>query len=126
MADIKRSAGRPKGSGKNDGPTLAKVADLSAKNPKLRATTAMKQVIKTRSDWDATQETLLRRRQDKWKKDKVTLMEAARERALRANVPLSSAGVGEDLSLMSKIEAMHKFADSPMMKAALVPTFLGS
>jgi hypothetical protein len=77
----------------------------------------MKHVIKAGSGWDATPETLLRRLQSKWKNDKVMLMEAARERASRAHLPPRSVGVGENLSLMSKIEAMQRFADSPKMKA---------
>jgi hypothetical protein len=118
MTDIKRSPGRPKGSGKNDSQILANVADVLVTNPKLTATAAMKQIIRSRSDWGATPETLLRRLQDKWKKDKATLMEAASERASRVNLSPKSVGSFASISSMSRIEALQKWADAPVVRAA--------
>jgi hypothetical protein len=118
MTDTKRTRGRPKGSGKNDGQTLARVADLLLKNPKLKATAAMRQVIDGRDDWGATPETLLRRLQGKWSIGKTILMEAARERAARVDMSPRPAAVGESWPAMSAIERMQRFAESPVAKAA--------
>src|SRR5439155_7502591 len=92
MANMTRVRGRPKGSGKNDGQTLASVVDMLAKEPKLTATAAMRRVINSRDDWGATPETLLRRLQGKWAKDSGLLMEGARERVSRASVSNGSVG----------------------------------
>jgi hypothetical protein len=118
MADMKRTPGRPKGSGKKDGQTLASVADKLVRNPKLRPTAAMRLVIKGRSDWGATPETLLRRLQGKWAKDSAILMEAARERISRVSVPPRSVGAAESLSSKTTIESLQRLADSAVAKAA--------
>jgi hypothetical protein len=118
MTNMKRTRGRPKGSGKNDAQTLASVADLLLKHPQLKASAAMRQVIGGRDDWGATPETLLRRLQGKWSIEKTTLMEAARERAARVDVTPRSAAVGESWPAMSVIERMQRFAQSPVGRAA--------
>jgi hypothetical protein len=80
MSNEKRPCGRPRGSGKDDSPFLAQVADLLLSDTSLRPTTAMKRVIASRRDWRASDEALLRRWQVKWKKSGRALMEAALER----------------------------------------------
>jgi hypothetical protein len=77
----KRPRGRPRGSGKNDRPYLEKIADLLLRDPSLTPTTAMKRIIRGKGDWDASDETLIRRWQVKWKEQSDSLMTAARERA---------------------------------------------
>ena len=42
MSSIKRSRGRPRGTGLDDSPTLKKVADMLAANPSLKPTAAIK------------------------------------------------------------------------------------
>jgi hypothetical protein len=81
MSIEKRRRGRPRGSGKNDAPYLAQVADFLLRDPSLKPTTAMKRVVAGRKDWSASDETLLRRWQIKWKEQGQALMAAARERA---------------------------------------------
>jgi hypothetical protein len=117
MSDIKRSPGRPKGSGKNDSECLAEVADLLVRNPKLRPTTAMKQIIKMRSDRGATPETLLRRLQAKWKKDSTRFLDAARERASRVSFPPRSASMGDGLPSLAAIAQAQKWVDSKRWRA---------
>ena len=86
----KRSRGRPPGTGKNDTPDLAQVADVIVADPKLKPTTAMKRVIAKRKEWQESDATLLRRWQGKWKEAGAALLTAAKERA--ANNLRSSAG----------------------------------
>ena len=81
MSTEKRLPGRPRGSGKNNSPHLAQVADLMVREASLRPSTAMKRVIASRKDWGATDATLLRRRQGKWKESGSVLLAEARERA---------------------------------------------
>ena len=76
-----RPRGRPRGSGKNDTPFLAQVADLLVRDPSTKPTTAMKRVIGKRKDWQSSDATLLRRWQVKWPQQKESLLTAARERA---------------------------------------------
>jgi hypothetical protein len=89
------------------------------KDPKLKPTAAMRLVIKSRSDWGATPETLLRRLQGKWKKDCAILLDAARERASRAGLPTKSVGRGDGLPSLSAIERAQKWADSPVGRATM-------
>jgi hypothetical protein len=63
----KRKRGRPQGSGKDDGHTLISVARKIVRDDSLKPTTAMWRVINERRDWPATDETLLRRLQVKWR-----------------------------------------------------------
>lgn len=58
----KRGRGRPAGSGLNDGPVLAKIADMMIAVPTLKPTTAAKRVL------DAPDDATIRRLQAKWKK----------------------------------------------------------
>jgi hypothetical protein len=79
MTTQKRTRGRPRGSGKDDSPYLARVAQLLLRDPSLRPTTAMKRVLATRKDWGVSDETLLRRWQVKWKAQGQALIAAQRE-----------------------------------------------
>ncbi len=82
MTNIKRQRGRPRGSGKDDTPSLIWIADLLVRNPSMKPTAAMKLLIKERKDWGATETTLLRRWQVKWKANGDKLLAAAHESAL--------------------------------------------
>lgn len=79
---IKRSRGRPRGSGKNDAPFLNQIADELLKFPELKPTTVMKRLLHKRQDWNgASEDAVLRRWQVKWQVSGNTLMAQARERA---------------------------------------------
>jgi hypothetical protein len=60
---------------------LAQVADLLVRDPLLKPTAAMKRVMRTREDWGATDATLIRRWQAKFKVSRDALLAAARDRA---------------------------------------------
>lgn len=71
MSDKQRQRGRPKGSGINDWERLLTIASLMEKNPKLKVTTAIKElgftdpsvIRRLRDKFKANQRILLRRRQ---------------------------------------------------------------
>lgn len=94
MTTEKKSRGRPRGTGKNDEPVLAAVADMIVVKPGLRPTTAMKRVFPTARDAD------IRRLQLKWRDQSARLIDAARSRleARRAikqqAAPRHSSGAG--------------------------------
>jgi hypothetical protein len=81
MATENRPRGRPPGEGKKDSPYLAQVADLVVSDSSLKPTTAMKRVMRSRNDWGASDETLLRRWQVKWKANHKVYLADARDRA---------------------------------------------
>jgi hypothetical protein len=128
MITEKRPRGRPRGSGKNDLPQLAQVADLLVRDPSLKPTTAMKRVMRGRKDWDATDSTLLRRWQVKWKANGAGLRATAREAARRQQAVASyrvpeSAWMHvikalENSPLTKMIRAMENSAMMQAMKAA--------
>jgi hypothetical protein len=87
LHESKRGRGRPKGSGKPDGPTLREVADLLLENPGLKPTTAIKRMgIKNPSD--------IRRLQAKWREHGPSLCSEAerRCRARRTRASVDNAG----------------------------------
>jgi len=77
----KRSRGRPVGTGKDDAPTLSRMADLMLANPNLRATTAMKRIL------DVLDPSVIRRLQVKWRADANRYLEQARARRAVAAAP---------------------------------------
>jgi hypothetical protein len=115
-----RRRGRPRGSGKKDLPQLAHLADLLVRDPSLRPTTAMKRIMRGAKDWDASDATLLRRWQVKWKEHGVSLMESARQRArprpaafaTPANIDREALRVVQEFA-----EAMRVAENSPYQKA---------
>jgi hypothetical protein len=85
VTEIKRKRGRPPGSGgHDDAPYLAQIADLMATNPSMKRSTAMNLVKNTRSDWGASDKTLLQRWRGKLAKQEAGLTYDARERAASA------------------------------------------
>jgi len=76
----KRSRGRPVGSGKDDAPTLSRLADLILANPKMRPTTAMKRL-------DIFDPSVIRRLQGKWRIEADHHMAQARARHALATAP---------------------------------------
>ncbi len=112
MGNAIRLLGRPRGSGKNDAPYLAKVAELLIGDPSLKPTTAMKRVIRGRTDWDANDPTLLRRWQVKWKADGPSLLCAAQKRVRYQH---RAASVGSSELLWT--QAAKDFENSPWMRA---------
>jgi hypothetical protein len=90
MLTRKRQRGRPCGSGKDDSAPLAKVADLMVRESSLKATTAMKRVVRGRHDWGATDATLIRRWQGKWKSGREAHLVAAHERVRPKDVAPSA------------------------------------
>jgi hypothetical protein len=119
MSHPKRARGRPRGSGKDDRPALEQVADLMVQDPSLRATTAMKRVLRTRADWGATDATLIRRWQRKLQVQREPLLIAARDRARpqRAatfeDLPSSTIGPEVIPSFFKQVEALR---NSPLAK----------
>jgi hypothetical protein len=125
MSTAKRSRGRPRGTGKNDAPHLAQVADLLLSHQSLRPTTAMKRVIDSSDDWGATRETLLRRWQAKWKIEGEAYKAAALERANLRHAaarpaPNRTAKAFPDFAnsptVWNYVEVMQKYANNPVMK----------
>lgn len=66
--------GRPRGTGIDDTPTLAEVADILLASPGMRPTTAMKRAVR------GVEATQLRRLQEKWRVHGGRLLAEARER----------------------------------------------
>src|SRR5438046_8254784 len=109
MSNQKRPRGRPRGSGKDDSRSLALVADLLVQKPGLTTTAAMMCVMRSCRVLEAASEpALIRRWQAKWKIHKVSLLAAARERA----VGQPSAPLGELLALLNSDQR-----DWPIFKA---------
>lgn len=106
MSTDRSKRGRPRGSGKKDEPHLMQVAELMARDPSLKATTAMKRVINSRRDWRETDATLLRRLQAKWLADDGALLARAR----RMPEPTMSAAERGALAAMASSSQMAGWA----------------
>jgi len=125
MTIEKRLRGRPRGSEKNDAPYLAQVADLLLRDQLLKPTTAMKRVMASRKDWGASDETLLRRWQVKWKERQQAFMAAARERARpKAIAPMMPGSVWYVAAspamkaAQEAVKAIQGYINSPATQAA--------
>jgi len=123
--DNKHPRGRPRGSGKDDMPYLMRVADLIARDASLKPTAAMKRVMRSRTDWQETEETLLRRWQVKWKADGESLMVASRARnrpqhysvpARRPESPWTGM-ITRSAFENSLVQVVRDMENSPMMRA---------
>lgn len=92
---IQRKRGRPPGTGIDDGRFLDEVADLMQTNSRIRATTAMRRIMKDRKgQWvAASEQAMLRRLQDKWKIHKADLQAEALRRAEARTRPVTVADV---------------------------------
>src|SRR5580658_4387976 len=110
MSNDKRPRGRPRGTGKNDEPYLAQVAELLIREPSLKPTTAMKRVM-MRHAWTETDETLIRRWQVKWKAIGLSLLAAVRER-MRPTLP----AVPTEPAWVLANRIMKQIEDSPLSK----------
>jgi hypothetical protein len=115
MITEKRPRGRPRGSGKNDLPQLAQVADLLVRDPSLKPTTAMKRVMRGRKDWAATDSTLLRRWQVKWKAIGAALLATAREATRRQHAVASDRA--PELAWTHVIKALENSPLTKMVRA---------
>ncbi len=118
MSTTRRQRGRPRGSGKDDSAPLAKVADMMVHNPSLKPTTAMRRVLRDCDHrGEATDPTLLRRWQGKWKADRNSLLAAARDRARprSAPVPVDIPGFAWGDAMMALRETGSAWGDA--MKA---------
>ena len=89
MATENRPSRSPAGRGQ-EFPYLAQVADLVVSNSSLKPTTAMKRVMRSRNHWGASDETLLRRWQVKWKANHKVYLAAALKSQRRAAAARSS------------------------------------
>lgn len=127
---IKRSRGRPRGSGKNDAPFLNQIADELLKCPELKPTTVMKRLLHKRQDWNgASEDAVLRRWQVKWQVSGNTFMAQARERAVAVRtVPGRSymphyGGVAAVTEMIGQSlrahDRMQDMINPPGMRAAL-------
>jgi hypothetical protein len=126
MLTEKRRRGRPLGSGKDDSAALAQVADLLVRDSSLLPTRAMQRVLRSRNDWGATDVTLVRRWQGKWKRDRHSHMAGARERArpkpTRHIFGNTTTNAWLEYQNSTAVKAMQKLCapfESPKMKAAL-------
>ncbi|MEA2889986.1 MAG: hypothetical protein QOI05_779 [Bradyrhizobium sp.] len=120
MAQEKRRRGRPLGEGKKDGPYLAQVADLLVTDQSLKCpTAAMRRIVRSRNDWEASDGTLLRRWQCKWAKNRSAFMAEARKRNAPFPQPTNdpfAVGSQEALRIFSRsrfYEAMQNYLNSP-------------
>ncbi len=113
MTTIKRPRGRPIGSGdKKDEVPLGHVADLiiraEATGARLTASSAMKQVIRTRNVVAASPEAALRRLQRKWRYQKEALLAAARHREAARTAPSRTIDVSVRRATESLIESLNR------------------
>ena len=104
MSDLpKRPRGRPKGSGKDDSPVLNQVADLIVRDPSLKPTTAIKDVI------DGDNLSTIRRLQGKWKKGGDSFLMAARKRkAKAASAPAAHTGIASAFAYGASLAALQR------------------
>jgi len=79
--------GRPRGTGIDDLPSLAAVADMLLASPGMLPTTAMKRAVR------GVQATQLRRLQEKWRVHGARFLAEARERARRGEEAAAKAAV---------------------------------
>ncbi len=123
----KRSRGRPVGTGKDDAPTLARLADFILANPKMRPTTAMKRI-------DIFDPSVIRRLQGKWRIEADHHMAQARARhavatapSRRTNSPYSPRAARQlagahrimnDALGMSHFAAIQAALENPTLRAA--------
>jgi hypothetical protein len=115
MTPTKRPRGRPPGSGIDDMPALIQVADLLVGDPSLTPTTAMKRVMRSRTNWGAIDATLLRRWQDKWKHQGAALRVAAQERA-RPKPTMAESIIEARRALAEWSKALKDASEIPAIK----------
>ena len=101
---VKRSRGRPVGTGIDDTATLAMVADRLHARPGMSAAAAMKQSVK------GIRPSHLRRLHDKWRKSRERLLveaeERARQKAEAKSDPVSAAYFGRGGTTLSRVLSM--------------------
>lgn len=111
---MKRTRGRPRGTGLDDGPTLRKVADMLAADPSLKPTTAIKRAL------DKPTETAVRRLQGKWQHQGARYQADALAR--RSAVPAPTRRVSAPYSPRTSrqvLEAHRRMQDAyPALRAA--------
>jgi len=110
MTSPKRLRGRPRGSGKDDNHALTLVANYLVRDASLKPTTAMKRVLRTRKEWGATDASLLRRWQVKWKTQGEALLAAAQERR-KLDSQLTPSYAGNYLSLGGSLQSIERIAE---------------
>lgn len=116
MPHAKRPRGRPPGSGKNDQPELERVADLMVETSSLTPRAAINRVIRTRRDWDAKDDSLRRRWQDKWRRQGEALVSAARVRA-KQKEQARRISVGDMFNAVLCVEAIKDAPYREQVKA---------
>jgi hypothetical protein len=113
---LKRTRGRPRGTGKPDQASLTQMADLMVADPTLKPTTAAKRVVRGISA------SVLRRLQVKWQTMGTELLEAARARSRQAtymqDAPLENRIPAGPLGEHTFMPAVREAADSSWAKAA--------
>jgi hypothetical protein len=85
----------------------------------MRLSTAMNLVRNKRSNWGASDKTLLQRWRDKWKTDEASFRSAARERARpkQSTVPIQALLSKETLrSIQVIVQTINGFPNSPTAK----------
>ena len=111
MSDTQRQRGRPKGTGINDWERLLSIASVMEKNPKLKVTTAIKEL-------GFSDPSVIRRRRDKFQTNQHPLL-GAPKRATRFAVPAMT-----DMGSSQQQAALLKTADE-VMRSAVVPAMSG-
>jgi hypothetical protein len=115
--NLKRGRGRPVGTGIDDEPALARIADMIVANPSLRPTTAIKRVL------DKPEPSIVRRLQVKWKEDAVGRLAAARARRdapapRRAITRRQPRALRQMAEAQSRVDQVFEVFNSPDMVAA--------
>lgn len=116
MSSIKRSRGRPRGTGLDDTRTMSRVADMLVANSSLKPTTAIKSAL------DNPTETAVRRLQGKWKDHGNRYLADARARQSPAPMPTSQ----EQTSAPCPADPARRFVAHRQMQDALNPTLLAA
>jgi L-rhamnose mutarotase len=111
MSIDKRPRGRPRGSGKNDTHQLRQVAELLIRDPSLKPTTAMKRILRSRSGWGATDETLLRRWQIKWKENGAQFLAIERDCAQAQQLAPSARSFVQRLAEIQNSPEMRRWQE---------------
>lgn len=105
----KRPRGRPKGTGIRDDQHLDAIADLITRQPGLKKTPAISQIVQKEfpeHQWDTVVRRLLR----KWNNEATNRLRTAQERYIEHKCERRAAGTLPTKSPLSQLAVAHRFA----------------